>query len=154
MQGHIQIIRRIIKQQFIRKHTAPLAHSRARRRVARGVSLIEIVVAVAIIAMLSAGITVAVVKIASDSKKDLTRTNAQAIRSAVKMWWGTSGDAATCPTVGMLLADGALEKGKSTKIDAWGQPWQLKCDDSDVAVISRGPDKQAGTEDDITVPEG
>ena len=153
MLGHTQLIRQFIQKQFAQRNSSPLAHSRARRRSARGVSLIEIVVAVAIIAMLSAGITVAVVKIAGDAKKDLTRTNARSIRSAVKVWWATTGDAATCPTVGALIADGALEKGKSTKSDEWGQPWQLKCENSDISVTSRGPDHQAGTEDDITVPE-
>src|SRR6478735_8812245 len=109
MQAHTQLIRRFIQKQFKQKQARPLAHARARRRAARGVSLIEIVVAVAIIAMLSAGITVAVVKIAGDAKKDLTRTNARSIRSAVKVWWATTGDAATCPTVAALIADGALE---------------------------------------------
>jgi len=108
-------------------------------------------VAVAIIAMISAGITVAVVKIGNDSKISLTRTNAEALRAAVKTWWQLSSDN-TCPTVSMLIADGAIDKGKSTKVDAWGQPWAIKCEENDATVISQGPDKTPDTEDDIRVP--
>jgi len=109
-------------------------------------------VAVAIIAMISAGITVAVVKIGNNQKISLTRTNAEALRAAVKTWWQLNNDSNTCPTVSMLIADGAIDKGKSTKADAWGQPWAIKCDETDATVISTGPDKLPDTEDDIRVP--
>jgi prepilin-type N-terminal cleavage/methylation domain-containing protein len=123
-----------------------------RRRACRGFSLIEIVVAVAIIAMISAGITVAVINIAGDGKKRLTESSAETIRAAVKIWWATSNDVGTCPTVGMLLADGAIDRGKLTKSDPWGQPWKIQCDANDATVISRGPDKLPDTEDDIRAP--
>jgi len=127
------------------------SHRKKGIRARRGFSLIEIVVAVAIIAMISAAITVAVINIAIHEKVELTKTNAETIRAAVKIWWATSNDAA-CPTIPMLIADGALDRGKSTQTDGWGQPWQIKCDASDATVVSRGPDKLPDTEDDIRVP--
>ncbi|RYZ05086.1 MAG: prepilin-type N-terminal cleavage/methylation domain-containing protein [Myxococcales bacterium] len=122
------------------------------RRRARGFNLIEIVVAIAIIAMLSAAVTVGVVKVKKGQDIELTRTNAQSLRSAVKVWWALGNK--DCPTVPQLIAEGALDKSRSTKADAWDQPWVIKCEGDDATVISRGPDKSAETEDDIVVPNG
>jgi general secretion pathway protein G len=122
-----------------------------KRRARRGFSLIEIVVAIAIIAMISAGITVAVVKIADDAKKKTTVTNAQTLRAGVKNWW-LEHDSGTCPDVKTLVADGAIDRGRSVAEDAWGEPWRLKCEQYDVTIISKGPDKKPDTEDDIHVP--
>ena len=121
-----------------------------RRRARRGFSLIEIVVAIAIIGMLSAAVAVAVIKKKVEADKSLSRTNAQTIRLGVKSWWITH-DSGTCPSVKTLVADGEIDKGKVDK-DAWEQPWRLKCEDSDVTVLSNGPDKLPDTEDDIRVP--
>jgi len=123
-----------------------------RRRASRGFGLIEIVVSVAIIAMISAAITVAVINIAMRQKVELTKTNGETLRSAVKIWWASGNDAGTCPTVPELIADGALDRGKSAKGDAWGQPWHIQCDATDATIVSLGPDKLLDTEDDIRVP--
>jgi prepilin-type N-terminal cleavage/methylation domain-containing protein len=123
-----------------------------RRRARDGFSLVEIVVAVAIIAMISAGITVAVIGIATEQKVRLMRSNAETLRGSIKVWWALSSDSATCPTIPMLLADGAVDRGKSVKEDAWGQPWRIICDDRDATIVSMGPDKLPDTDDDIRVP--
>ena len=34
-------------------------------------------------------------------------------------------------------------------VDPWDEPYTIICDGDDVGVISSGPDKQSGTEDDI-----
>jgi prepilin-type N-terminal cleavage/methylation domain-containing protein len=125
---------------------------RNRSRSRGGFSLVEIVVAVAIIAMISAGITVAVIGIATEQKVRLTRSNAETLRNSIKVWWALSSDSTTCPTIPMLLADGAVDRGKSVKEDAWGQPWRITCDDRDATIVSTGPDKLPDTEDDIRVP--
>jgi general secretion pathway protein G len=119
-------------------------------RGSRGFSLIEIVVAIAIIAMISAALTVGIVATKKKSDIKLCTSNAQTIRMAVKSWW-MDHDSGTCPNLKMLVADGALDRGK-VDLDAWGQPWRVKCDENDVTIISLGPDKTADTEDDIRVP--
>jgi prepilin-type N-terminal cleavage/methylation domain-containing protein len=125
-------------------------HTRQRKKLKRGFSLLEIVVAIAIVAMISAAITVAVMKHKIAAERSLTATNAQTIRLAVKSWW-IAHDSASCPTVRELVADGEIERGK-VDFDAWGQAWLLKCDESDVTVSSKGQDKTLGTDDDIHVP--
>lgn len=102
--------------------------------------------------MLSGAIAVGVLKIKVGQDIELTRTNAQSLRSAVRIWWALGNK--DCPTVPQLIADGALDKSKATKGDAWDQPWVIKCEGEDATVISRGPDKAAETEDDIRVPNG
>lgn len=128
------------------------AKGRKRRRARGGFSLVEIVVAVAIIAMISAGITMAVIGINNGQKIKLTRSNAELLRGAVKMWRIQGNDSAACPTIPMLIADGEIDRGRMTKEDAWGQPWHITCDDRDATVASNGPDKLPDTEDDIRVP--
>jgi general secretion pathway protein G len=125
---------------------------RRRRRASLGFGLIEIVVTVAIIAMISAAITVAVMGIAERQKITLTRSNGETLRNAVKIWWASGNDIGSCPTVSALIADGALDRGKSAKTDAWGQPWRIQCDATDATIVSTGPDKLPDTEDDIRVP--
>lgn len=131
---------------------SPKLRRRYRRRARRGFSLVEIVVAVAIIAMISAGITVAVININEQQKIKLTRSNAELLRGAVKLWRIQGNDSAACPTIPMLIADGEIDRGRMTKEDAWGQPWQIVCDDRDAIVSSRGPDRLPDTDDDIRVP--
>jgi prepilin-type N-terminal cleavage/methylation domain-containing protein len=122
-----------------------------RRRRRRGFSLLEIIVAIGIIAMISSGIAIAIMKQKRTADIKLTTTNAESIRMGVRAWW-IDHDSGRCPTVAMLIADGAIDKGRSTKADAWGQPWLIKCEDYDAVVISKGPDAQPDTEDDIRVP--
>jgi prepilin-type N-terminal cleavage/methylation domain-containing protein len=130
--------------------TFRLSSPRLNRRARGGFSLLEVLVVIAIIAMLSGAVAVAVIKHKEQADISMTRTNAQTIRLGVKSWWVTH-DSATCPTVKTLVVDGELDKGKVAK-DAWQQAWRLKCEDNDITVLSNGPDKLPDTEDDIRVP--
>jgi prepilin-type N-terminal cleavage/methylation domain-containing protein len=121
------------------------------RRAGRGFSLLEIIVAIAIIAMISAAVTVAIVSQKEKANVSLTTTNAQSIRNGVKMWW-VDHESGSCPTLATLVTDGALDKSKSLKGDAWQEPWRIQCQDGEVSVVSKGPDKTPDTPDDIVVP--
>jgi general secretion pathway protein G len=127
-------------------------HQRSlRRKRQAGLSLIEILVVIAIIAMISSGIAVAVIVQKQWADIRLTTVNAEAMRHGIKTWWLENGTS-TCPTPKELVADGVIDRNKKVEQDAWGQPWTIQCDARDATIISRGPDKLLGTEDDIRVP--
>ncbi len=123
------------------------------RRARRGFSLLEIIVAIAIIAMVSSAVAVAISSQKEKANIKLTTTNAQSIRNGVRLWW-TDHDSASCPSLATLVSDGALDRSKSLKVDAWQEPWRIQCHDGDVSVVSKGPDKIPNTEDDIIEPNG
>lgn len=60
-----------------------------------------------------------------------------------------------CPTVQQIMELTTPESARTdllmdtTGIDPWGTPYQVECDHDKVHVFSMGPDKQAGTADDI-----
>jgi hypothetical protein len=41
---------------------------------------------------------------------------------------------------------------QSSPRDPWGSEYAIECEEDDVTVKSRGPDRAAGTPDDIVVP--
>jgi general secretion pathway protein G len=60
-----------------------------------------------------------------------------------------------CPTVQQVLElnkePWKSELAQETNgMDPWGAPYQVLCDQGQILVFSLGPDKQAGTADDIT----
>jgi hypothetical protein len=50
------------------------------------------------------------------------------------------------------MADHVVDSA-SKLTDSWDQPFHIECDDDETYVWSAGPDRVAGTADDIRVPE-
>ncbi len=122
----------------------------AQRRRARGVTLIEVLVVVAIMALIAGSVGVAVFKHWSDAQIQTTATNARSIRKAVEAWW-LNHDAAVCPGVDELVASGVVDRD-SPRLDAWGESWRVECSEGQVSVLSAGRDRRHGTDDDIRIP--
>jgi general secretion pathway protein G len=116
----------------------------------RGVTLFEVLIVVAIIALVSAGVALGAHRYLISSRKTATATNARNLRFAVKAWW-IEHDPSVCPTLQDLHRDGVLD-ADSPAVDAWGSPWQIECSELNVTVTSHGPDRRAGSADDIRVP--
>lgn len=122
-----------------------------RRRRSRGVTLIEILVVLGIIALISGVVAVSLMSHFDKARKETTRQSALQIRQAVNTWRmsRSSGD---CPDVAALVADQEIDQASKAK-DAWEQPFTISCDErGGVHVASAGPDKKPDTEDDIRVP--
>ena len=124
------------------------AHNRARLRRARrrsGMTLVEIMAVLVIIAMVAGAVGFAVLPTIQKARIKATRNDAKAISSAAVLYMS---DTDGCPTVQDLLTEKILDKNKNTK-DAWDNEFAIECDEDGPVAISAGPDKQMGTEDDI-----
>ncbi len=76
--------------------------------------------------------------------------NAVEIRAAVDMW-RYANRSTGCPTVADLLAGRELDQ-EAIAVDTWGHPFEIRCGDSRIVVISAGPDGRPDTPDDIRSP--
>jgi general secretion pathway protein G len=117
-------------------------------RGARGVTLVEVLIVVAIMAMLAGGVAFALIPNFQKASLKTAKENAIKLRQAVALW--RTDNPGDCPTVGKLKADKLLDKVGGD--DPWGKPYTIKCADGEIYVESKGPDQRSGTEDDIVVP--
>jgi len=118
----------------------------ARRRRREGFTLIEIMIVITIFAMMAGGVAVALLPQLEKARLKTTKTDAQGLRSAVMLY--VADNPRGCPTVEELVSERYLDGTRRTT-DAWDTPFQISCEDGDIAVISAGPDLQFNTEDDI-----
>ena len=120
---------------------------RAARRAVEGMTLVEIMVVVIIMALIATAVGVAVLPQLEKARVKTAKSDASAISSAATIW--LTDHPGECPTVADLRESGELARNKEAK-DPWDGEYVIECDGSDVTVKSAGPDKQAGTEDDIS----
>jgi general secretion pathway protein G len=118
----------------------------ARRRRREGFTLIEIMIVITIFAMMAGGVAVALLPQLEKARLKTTKTDAQGLRSAVMLY--VADNPRGCPTVEDLVTERYLDGTRRTA-DAWDTPFQITCEDGDIAVVSAGPDLQFNTEDDI-----
>lgn len=123
----------------------------ARLRRARGVTLFEVLIVVAILAMVAGGVAVFALPRFQDSQKKTAEAGARTIRMAVQQWQAANNET-SCPTISQLIQDKQLDTGQNTN-DPWGNAYSLSCTDDEVTVTSNGPDKKKGSKDDIAVPK-
>ncbi len=120
----------------------------ARRRRARGMTLIEIIVVVAIIGLLMAAVAVAVVPTFNQAKIDTAGNDIATLMNALKQYYVKKGN---YPDTGLglkgLLDAQILER---SPIDPWGNEYVYLKEGANPIVRSNGPDGQPGTEDDIS----
>ncbi|HEX2882487.1 MAG TPA: prepilin-type N-terminal cleavage/methylation domain-containing protein [Polyangiaceae bacterium] len=121
-----------------------------RKYRSRGFTLIEMMIVIAIIALLSAGIAVGAYDIWKDARKDSAQTDTNTMRHSVSGWL-LKNPSEVCPTPEMLISDGIVDED-SARADPWGGPWRISCEEGRITVTSNGPDKLPNTADDIQSP--
>jgi general secretion pathway protein G len=123
---------------------------RIRRSVARGVTLIEVMIVVVILGLIAGGVAVAVFPKLKKAQVDTTTTSARALRSVAETWRSEHASD-QCPTPQVLMNDHAIDSA-SKITDAWDDPFTIICQEDETIVTSPGPDKKENTPDDIRVP--
>ncbi len=131
----------------------PVRTNVAQRALERGMTLIEIMIVVAIIAMVAGGVAVVAMPKLREAQASTAENACRVIRNAVSQWQMAENEYGTCPTVSQLVQDKQLDAGQETD-DPWGQPYTIACTEDEVIVSSTGPDKKAGSKDDIVIPKG
>lgn len=139
---------RMSQNQALRQLLSKYREKRARR----GVTLVEVLIVVAIIAMVAGGVAVFALPKYKEAQIKNAETGARIVRTAIQQWQAANNES-TCPTISQLVQEKQLDPGQSTN-DSWNQPYNLTCTDDEVIVASNGPDKKKGTKDDIVVPKG
>lgn len=128
----------------VMRHRAARAHRRAR---SRGVTLVEVLIVVAIMALIAGGVGFLILPRFRDAQKDQALQNARRIRGvAITFVALKPGD---CPTIESLIAEKQLDGSQNTK-DPWGGDYTITCEGVDEIIVSSpGPDQTEGNEDDI-----
>ena len=127
-----------------------LARLRRLRR-ARGVTLFEVLIVVAILAMVASGVAVFALPKYQDAQKKTAESSARTMRMAIQNWQAANNET-SCPTISQLIQDKQLDTGQNNN-DPWGQAFTFNCNDDGVTVTSSGPDKKKGSKDDISIPK-
>ena len=125
--------------------------SKLGRSLARGVTLIEVMIVVVILGLIAGGVAIAVLPRMREAQVKTTKTSATTLRQAAERW-RTDHASDQCPTAVMLVQEKAIDSA-SKITDAWDAPFKITCEEDETIISSAGPDKKEGTQDDIRVPE-
>jgi general secretion pathway protein G len=125
-----------------------LLRRRARRHL-EGLTLVEIMVVLVIVAIIGTGVAIGVFAFIGDAEVSTAQTSVREIRRIAMIQYRRTRE---CPTPEGLAQEGRIDEDSSTA-DPWGTPYQIDCEPNRVTVSSAGPDGQMGSEDDITAPE-
>ncbi len=130
----------------------------AARKAQRGMTLLEIMIVIAILALIASVVVVAVMGQLDKAKVNTARLKINEIQKALDLYKVDAGDypSQSEGLRALISPPGggpAYMKEKTEPKDPWNQPFVYynpsRNGGSGVEVISKGPDKQEGTEDDV-----
>ncbi len=121
---------------------------RLQRSARRGVTLVEVLIVVAIMAVIAGGATILVFPAFKKAKIEAAKVGAESVRQAAELYLNTEAEGDGCPTVKDLVDAKKLDAKKTD--DPWGSPYRIACEDGgDLRVYSNGNDRKEGSQDDV-----
>lgn len=138
-------MREDLVRQFIARARA--LRTRHARRGARGVTLVEVLIVVAIMAVISGGVTLVAFPLYKESRIKIGVQGCMVVRNAAELYQNLDGSADQCPTIQDLVTSRKLD-GKKID-DPWGAPYKVDCSGGEIHGVSSGNDKKFGTPDDL-----
>ena len=134
------------KQGEKKARTRALARA-IQRAASRGVTLVEVLIVVAIMAIIAGGATLLVFPQFNKARVKLAVEGARTIKQAADLYLNLNSTSDACPTIQDLVSAKAID-GKKVD-DPWGQPYKIQCNGGDMTVSSTGADRKEGTQDDL-----
>jgi general secretion pathway protein G len=120
---------------------------RVRKAVQRGVTLVEVLIVVAIMAVIAGGATIMVFPKLKQARIENAVIGCGTIKKAAELHINTGGGEG-CPTIQELVSAKMIDGSKTD--DPWGKPYRITCaEGNEVKVFSSGNDKQDNTPDDV-----
>lgn len=121
---------------------------RAIRAAARGVTLVEVLIVVAIMSVIATGATLVAYPEYKKARIRMAIVGTTAVREAAKIAIEIDDDHRdACPTVHGLVEKGKLDGRRAD--DPWGTRYRITCDDGDAHGHSAGNDRRERTADDV-----
>jgi general secretion pathway protein G len=117
------------------------------RQGARGVTLVEVMIVIAIMAVISGGATLLAFPLYKESRIKTAVLGCSTVKQAADLYQNLEGAADQCPTIQDLVSSKKLDSKKTD--DPWNMPYKIVCTDGDIHVISAGNDRKEGTPDDV-----
>jgi general secretion pathway protein G len=123
-------------------------NAKKRRRGARGVTLVEVLIVVAILSLIAGGVAIFAIPKFKQAQVDTAKTDCKTLLNVIDTWRMNGHSGTDCPTVEALKADKSLRADQNTN-DPWGHAYEIVCSPDGDGVTSWGPDGKKGSEDDI-----
>jgi len=120
---------------------------RLRRALSRGVTLVEVLIVVAIMAVISGGVTLVAFPLFKKAKVDTGMVGCHTVKQAAELYQNLDGTADACPTMADLVRSRKLDGSKTD--DPWGVPYRIDCSEGEIRVWSNGNDRKPATADDL-----
>ena len=117
------------------------------RAAARGVTLVEVLIVVSIMAVISGGAVVLAFPLYKEARIKTAVVSAKEIKKAAQLYQEMDATTEGCPTIADLIA--AKRVDSKSADDPWGKPFHIVCAEGDIHVVSAGNDRKEPSPDDI-----
>ena len=119
-----------------------------KRQSARGTTLVEVLIVLAILALIAGGVAVVAIPQYQRAKVDSAKGDLKAISGIIDIY---RRDHSECPKIEDLKNEKLFKQSGN---DPWNHPYQILTVGADCSVYSMGPDGKQGTDDDLCEPAG